>query len=168
LLDMAEKKEVYKQKLKQKGYWNYADLYNFCFNWLKDEGYDLKENEYTEKLSSFGKELVIKWEAEKKITDYFKNVVEVEWHVLGMKDAEVEQDGKKVSTNKGEVKLTIRANLVRDYEERWEDKAIWKMMRGIYEKYVIRTTTKEYEDDLEDKAKEYLRDIKAFLQLDGR
>ena len=165
---MVEKKEVYKQKLKQAGYWNYKDLYSFCFDWLKDEGYNVKEQEYTEKLSSFGKEIILKWEASKKVTDYFKNVIEVKWHVLGMKDAEVEQDGKKVSTNKGEVGIVIQATLVRDYEERWEDKPIWKFLRGIYEKYVIRTTVDEYEGNLEEKAREYLKDIKAFLQIGGR
>jgi len=165
---MAEKKEVYKQTLKQKGYWNYEELYKFCFNWLVDEGYKIEEKEYTEKLTSFGKELVVKWEASKKITDYFKNVIKAEWHILGMKDAEVEQDGKKVSTNKGEVKIVFKGELVRDYENRWEDSPLWKFMRGVYEKYVIRTTKKEYEDDLEDKVKEYIKETKAFLQLGGR
>jgi hypothetical protein len=165
---MAEKKEVYNQSIKQKGYWNYTDLYNFCFNWLKDEGYKLKEKEYIEKISSFGKEIILKWEASKKITDYFQHVIKVEWHILGMKDAEVEQDGKKVDTNKGEVKITIKADLVRDYEERWEDRPFYKFLRGIYEKYIIRSTREEYEDDLEDKAKEYIKEIKAFLNLSGR
>ena len=165
---MAEKKEVYKQKIKQKGYWNYTDLYNFCFDWLKEEGYRVQENEYTEKSSNFGKEIILKWKASKKVTDYFKYVIEVKWHVLGMKDAEVEQDGKKINTNKGEVGIVVQATLVRDYEERWEDKPIWKFLRGIYEKYVIRTTIDEYSENLEDKAKDYVRDIKAFLQLSGR
>ncbi|MCK5449810.1 hypothetical protein KAI32_03015 [Candidatus Pacearchaeota archaeon] len=165
---MAEKKEVYKQKLKQKGHWNYVELYNFCFEWLKDEGYRVKEKEYTEKSSNFGKEIILIWEASKKVTDYFKNVIEVKWHILGMNDAEVEQDGKKIKTNKGEVGITIKAILVRDYEERWEDRPIWKFLRGVYEKYIIRTTVDEYEDDLEDKAKEYLREIKSFLQIGGR
>lgn len=165
---MAEKKEVYKQKIKQTGYWNYKELYNFCFNWLKDEGYRLKEKEYIEKISTLGKEIILKWEAEKKITDYFKHVIEVKWHILGMKDAEVEQDGKKVATNKGEVGITITANLVRDYEERWEIRPFYKFLRGIYEKYVIRATREEYEKDLEEKAKDYIKEIKAFLNLSGR
>jgi len=165
---MAEKKEVYKQKVKQTGYWNYKELYNFCFNWLKDEGYKLKEKEYTEKITSVGKEIILKWEASKKITDYFKQVMKVEWHILGMKDAEIEQEGKKVSTNKGEVKITVKAELVRDYEERWEDRPFYKFLRGVYEKYVIRATKEEYENNLEDKAKDYLKEIKAFLNLSGR
>ena len=164
---MAEKNEVLAQKIKQKGYWNYADLYAFCFNWLKEEGYKMKETEYTEKITGFGKELVLKWEANKKVTDYFKNTISVDWHILGMKDAEVEIDGKKASTNKGEVELKIKAELVRDYGERWEDRPFWKMMRSMYEKYIIRTTVDEYEDRLRDKATEYVKDVKAFLQLVG-
>ncbi len=165
---MAEKKEVYKQKLKQVGHWNYKDLYGFCFDWLKDEGYNVKEKEYVEKSSNFGKEITLKWTADKSVTDYFKNEIEVGWHILGMKDAEVEQEGKKISTNKGEVAITVKATLVRDYEERWEDKPLWKFLRGIYEKYVIRTTIDAYGGNLEDKAREYLKDIKAFLQISGR
>lgn len=140
----------------------------FLFRLVEEEGYNVQEKEYVEKLSSFGKEITLNWEASKKVTDYFKYVINVKWHILGMKDAEVEQDGKKVSTNKGEVAITIQATLVRDYEERWENKPIWKFLRGIYEKYVIRTTMDEYEEDLEDTAKEYLRDVKAFLQIGGR
>jgi len=159
---------VYKQSLKQKGFWDYKELYNFCFHWLKDEYYKIKEKEYTEKLSAVGKEIIIKWEARKKITDYFRNVIEVQWHILYMTDAEIEQDGKKVKTNKGEVKITVKATLEKDYENRWEDRPLWKFLRSVYEKYIIRVVREKYEDDLEDKAKEYISNIKAFLQIPGR
>ena len=49
---MAQKKIVYKEKLTQVGYWNYTDVYNMLFGWLKDHGYKLKETQYKEKLSS--------------------------------------------------------------------------------------------------------------------
>jgi len=67
---MVEKKEVYKQKIKHKGYWNYKDLYEFCFDLLEQEGYTLQEKEYSEKVSSFGKEIFLDWKAEKDVTDY--------------------------------------------------------------------------------------------------
>jgi hypothetical protein len=165
---MAEKNEVYSQSIKQKGFWNFTELYNFCFDWFGDEGYEVKEKEYTEKVSNLGKEIILKWEASKKVTDYFKNSIEVNWHILGMKDAEIERDGKKESTNKGEVKITIKANIVRDYEENWEKKPSWKFMRGIYEKYIIRTTIDQYEERLTNKVKTLIGEIKAFLQIEGR
>jgi len=162
---MVQKSEVYKHVIKKKGFWNYTELYNFCFDWLQRENYHVVENEYIEKMSDFGKEVLLEWKAQRKVTDYFKNVIHVKWHILGMNSAEVERDGKKEKTNKGEVKITISADLVKDYEARWEDKPLWKFLRGVYDKYIIRTTTEEYEDRLEDKATEYAGDVKALLDL---
>jgi len=165
---MSQKKEVYKQKLKQKGYWNYDELYNMAFNWLKDHNFSLKESLYNEKLQANGKEIVITWEAKKKVTDYFVNKITLDWHILGLNDAEVEIDGKKTKTNKGELEITFKGILVNDYEQRWEDKPLWKFLRGIYEKYVIRETVDEYEDDIEDDVKEMISEMKAFLRIPAR
>ena len=162
---MAQKKDVYKEKFKQTGYWKYTDVYNLAFSWLKGAGYSLKEDLYNEKLSSNGKEVIILWTAEKKITDYFKFQIKLDWHILGMKDAEVEVDGKKVKTNKGEVEIVFKGTIIKDYEKRWEDKPLWKFLRGIYEKYVIRETVTEFEDDLEDEVKDMIKNMKSFLRI---
>jgi len=162
---MGEKNRIFKQRVKQVGYWNYTELYNLCFDWLKDNGYNTKENEYTEKQKPNGKEIILKWVAKKKVTDYLMNVIELEWHILGMKDVEVEEDGKKVGTNKGEVKIDFTVDLEKDYEENWDKKPIWKFMRGVYDKYVARTTIDEYEDRIEDDALEFIAQVKGFLRL---
>jgi len=162
---MAQKKEVYKEKLKQTGHWKYKDVYDLAFSWLKDSGYSIQEDLYNEKLSANGKEIIIAWTANKKVTDYFKYQIKIDWHILGMKDVEVEIDGKKVNTNKGEVEIVFKANIIKDYEKRWEDKPLWKFLRGIYERYIIRETIDEYEDDLEDELKDMIKDVKAFLRI---
>jgi hypothetical protein len=162
---MAEKNTVFKQVIKHKGYWNFKDLYGFCFDFLKDNGFTIKENSYSEKISGVGKEILIEWDSGKKVTDYFKNHIKVKWHILGMKDAEVERDGKKETTNKGEIKITVEAMLENDYEDRWETKPLWKILRAIYEKYIIKTTVEEYEDRLTDVGVEMVSEVKSFLQL---
>lgn len=162
---MVQKKEVYKENLKQTGYWQYKELYDMTFNWMKDHNYLLMENLYNEKLQPGGKEIIIKWTAIRKVTDYFMFEIVLEWHILGMKDAEVEIDGKKIKTNKGEVGIVFKANLVKDYEKRWEDKPLHKFMRGLYEQYIIRKTIDEYEDDLEDDTRDIISDLKAFLRI---
>jgi len=165
---MSEKSNVFKEAIKFKGFWNYLEVYKFCFNWLKEEDYLVSEDTYTEKISSSGKEIEIKWTAKKKISDYYRNIIEVKWHILYMEDADVEVNGKKQRTNKGEVKITVSADLERDYEARWEDRPTWKFLRGVYDKYVVRTTTDDYEFRLENKANEYTEEIKAFLNLEGK
>lgn len=162
---MAQKKDVYKATLKQVGYWKYTELYDMTFNWLRDHDYKIQEAKYDEKLSANGKEIIIKWIAKKKVTDYFKYQIKLDWHILGMKDAKVEIDGKEVKTNNGEVKIEFKGVIIKDYENRWEDKPFWKFLRGTYEKYVIRESIEEYENDLEDNVKEMIADTKAFLRI---
>lgn len=162
---MSVSSNIAKQTIKKKGYWNYSELYGFCFSWLKDNGYGVKESEYVEKLSDFGKEIQLKWEGGRRVTDYFKFVIKVEWHILGMTDAVIERDGKQEKTNKGEIKLSISADLVKDYEDNWDKKPMVKFMRGIYDKYIIRTTIDNYGDVLKDDFKEYISQVKSFLEL---
>jgi len=162
---MGQKETVYKGKVNQVGYWDYTEVYTMLFNWLKDHGYSVNENSYKEKLSGNGKEIIIDWEASKGVTDYFKYKINLNWHILGMKDAEVEIDGKKTKTNKGELEIEFKGTIIKDYEKRWEDKPIWKFLRGIYEGYIIRTTIDEYSDDLEDDTRDIISDLKAFLRI---
>lgn len=165
---MAEKSKVFKQVIKSVGFWNYKELYNFCYNWWKDEGYKIEEGNYTEKISDFGKEIILEWTIKRKISDYFKHEIKMKWHILGMKDAEVEINGTKEKTNKGEVKITVDSSLVRDYEETWDKTPTWKFLRGVYDKYVIRTRIDEYEDRLESISERFAEDTKDFLRLQGK
>lgn len=164
---MAQKKEVYKEKFKHTGYWKYKEVYDMVFFWLRDHQYKINENLYNEKIISNGKEVVIRWEAEKKVTDYFKYQIKADWHILGMKDVEVEIDGKKQKTQNGEVEIIFKGVLIKDYEKRWEDKPLWKFLRGVYEKYVIRATVDEFEDHVEDDVREMIGELKAFLKLEA-
>ncbi|MCR4323592.1 MAG: hypothetical protein NUV37_01325 [Nanoarchaeota archaeon] len=162
---MVQIKNVLKQNVKQKGHWNFVDLYNLGFEWFKDNSYHLMEKEYTEKISALGKEIVLIWEAEKKVTDYFKYKISIKWHILGMKDVEAEKDGQKIETNKGDVKMIFTADLIKDYEKRWEDKPLWKFLRGTYDQYIIRTTAEQHEKKLEEDALELISQVKAFLMM---
>ena len=162
---MAQENTVLKKKLTHKGYWSFKDFYEFCFDWIQDNGYFLSEKEYKEKISAMGKNVEIKWEATKEVTDYFKYQIKLNWQVLGLVEAEVEEEGKKIKTNKGEVKISFEAVLIKDYESKWENKPIWKFLRGTYDKYIIKTTAEEQAAKLIGDTNELIDQIKAFLNL---
>lgn len=163
---MATKSTVFKQSIKQKkGHWNFKDLYDMAHQWLLDNGYLVAENKYEDKVTGGGKDLAIEWTAEKKVTDYFKYRIDLRWTISSLKDVEAEREGKKVSTNTGDVKIEVKGILVMDYEEKWENKPLWKFMRGIYDRYIIRTTIDEYEDSLYEESSELIDQLKAFLQM---
>ena len=161
---MAQKESVWSGKLKHKGYWNFKDTYTMMYDWLKDWNYSVSEDLYKE-VDDGGKEIIINWTAEKKVTDYFKYEISIEWHILGMIDAEVEIEGKKKKMNKGELGLSIKATIIKDYDKRWEDKPFHKFLRGLYENYIIKTAIKQYKDTLEDEVGELVSDTKAYLRL---
>ncbi len=165
---MAIESEVFSQTVKHKGYFNYSDFYSYCYDWLKDEGFEVAEEEYVEKLSDFGKEILITWKIKRKVSDYVKFIGSISWHILGLSGAEVMIDGKKTKTNKGELKLKINASLEKDYDSKWDASPFLKMLRGIYDRYIIRATIKLYEDRWESKISSFVEDVKAYLNLEGR
>jgi len=100
---MGEASIVLDQTIKKNGYWNFSGLYDFCSNWFKDHNLKVAEDEYTEKGSG-PKEVQIKWTIKKKVSDYFQNKMTLKWHILELTDEEIQRDGKKEKTNKGNLK----------------------------------------------------------------
>lgn len=164
---MAELDKVFSGKIKQTGIFDFKELYRYCYTWLVDEGYLLTEKNYSEKITPNGKEVEIIWEARKKISDYFRFVFKISWRVLGMVTVEVEENGKKIKMDKGQVEIKVDATLEKDYEHRWENNAFTKFLRGAYDKYIIRGRIDQYEGKIFMEADEFIAQAKSFLAISG-
>jgi len=165
---MVEEDKVFSGKTKHSGFFDFKDTYNFCYEWLTEEGYFVQEKKYVEKVKPGGKEIEVEWEADRKISDYFKFRIKVRFLILGMKEVEVEQDGKKIKMNKGEMNIFVTAILLKDYENRWENSAIMKFLRGIYDRFIIRERIDKYEEKIFSEADEFIAQIRSFLALEGQ
>lgn len=167
---MAEKENIFSSKMKSTGLFSFKDFYKFCYEWLTDEtGLDVAETKYKEKLSGNSKDLEIDWTGEDKITDYFKFEVKVTFKIVGLTDVEVQQpNGAKIKTNKGEVEVRVKGNLIRDYDGKFEKNATQKFLRAIYEKWIIASRIKQFEDKLVGDCDEFLEQAKAYLDLEGK
>jgi len=164
---MSESDTIFSGKVKNTGIFDYKEFYRFCYVWLVDKGYFVTEKSYTEKIGANGKEVEIEWEARKKLSDYFRNTIKVTWKIMGMTSVEVEENGKKVKMNKGQVELKVTGNLEKDYENKWESSAFTKFLRGIYDKYVIRVRIDQYEGKIFGDCDEFIAQAKAFLAVEG-
>jgi hypothetical protein len=164
---MVEKDKIFEGKIKQTHIFNFKELYTFLFKWLADEGYLMFEKNYSEKVTPTGKEVEIEWEARKKVSDYFRNLLVVKWRILGMTSVDAEENGKKVKLDKGQVEIKTTATLEKDYESRWENNAFSKFLRGVYDKFVIRNRIDQYQEKIYKDADEFLAQAKAFLALEG-
>lgn len=166
---MVEKDKLFETKIKQKGVFDFKETYNVLYEWLIDEGYDVNEKEYKEVIGPGGaKEILVKWEARRKISDYFRFIIKIQFHILGMKDVEVEIDGVKTPMNTGQFELKAGGVLEKDYENRWENHPFFKFFRTLYDRYLIPARIEQYEGKLIAEVDEFLTQCKSYLALTGR
>jgi len=166
---MSEKEVIYGSKIKNTGPVNFKEFYRFCYDWLTDEtNLIVAEEKYVEKMTGESKNIDISWNAWRKITDYFKFEIKITWRIIGLKDIEVQKDGRKIKLNEGAIEIKVKASLVRDYKGKFEKSAFNKFLRGIYEKWVIPSRVEQFEDKLIGDVDEFLDQAKAYLDLEGQ
>lgn len=165
---MSEKDTIFSGKTKYTGVWDFSEIYRFLYDWFIDHNYKIIEKVYTEKIKADGKEIEIKWEAKKKISDYFRFLVNADWRILGMTEVDVQRNGAKIKMNKGYIEIKFTAILEKDYEHRWENTAFIKFLRGVYDRYIIRGRIDAYEDKLLDEVDEVIAQTKSFLTIEGK
>lgn len=166
---MTEKETIFSSSVKYGGIFNFQDFYKFCYDWLNEDfELTLLEKKYVERIEGDAKKINVEWEGVKYVTDYFKFQVKVEFEIIGLKKVEVERDGVKEQTNKGNVKVKVKGVLQRDYKGKFESTGFQKFMRAVYEKWIIASRVEEYEDNLAGKCDEFLSQVKAYLDLEGK
>lgn len=162
---MAEIDRIFTGKVKHDGIFDFKEMYRFCLTWLTDNGFLVQEDTYSEKVTPKGKEIEIRWNAKKKISDYFMFNLKPAWRILGMTDVEVTENGKKIKMNNGNVEIKLTGDLVKDYEHRWENKPFIKFLRDVYNRYIIKARIDQYEGRLFQECDEYIAQIKSFLAI---
>lgn len=167
---MAEKETIFSSKVKYNGIFSFRDFYKFCYEWLTEETKldPLTEEKYEEKIKGDTKEIIVEWKGERELTDYFRFDMEIKFELKNLKEVEVVQEGVKVSTNDGSVKVSVKGILVRDYKGKFEMSAFNKFLRSIYEKWVIASRIEEYEGKIAGDCDEFLNQAKAYLDLEGK
>jgi hypothetical protein len=166
---MAQKDELGGTKIKHSGVFDFKETYRILFEWLVDQNYDITEKSYKENIGAGGaKEIEITWEATRKVSDYFKYYIKLDWHMIGMTSVEVEIDGVKQKMNKGQFELGIKATLIKDHQDTWSKNPLFAFLRTLYDKYLIQERTTKFEGKLLGEMEELAAQCKSFLALTGR
>ncbi|MBS3171528.1 hypothetical protein J4449_02865 [Candidatus Woesearchaeota archaeon] len=151
-------------KIKQRSVFNLDELYKVMFRWFELYGYDMQELEYRDSIEGNAKHLEIKWKATKRIDDYLQYIIITNFLILGLESVEIEQDGTKTKTNKGEVEINLTGFLEKDYEDKWES-GYSRVIRDIYDKYVIHGRIDSLSGELYEEIYKLIDEVKAFLNL---
>lgn len=165
---MSEKDSIYKGKIIQKGIFNFKDVYEFLYDYLVNENYDVSENKYVEKIDGQSKNIEIIWSATKEVSDYFKFEITATWSVLGLKKIKVKKGDQEIFMDSGSIEIKFTASIIKDYESRWENNPVLKFMRGMYDRYIIRSRIDAYEVKIFDEINEAVAQTKSFLAIEGQ
>jgi len=168
---------------------NYKDvfdmtwLYTLAHEWLIEEGWakrnadpEFPEIYYLQRETpGFGKEIWIRWrltkhpEAIPKGKDgsaLFLFEMDVEFHVLGLKNTEVIVKGQKFKTNKGEVEVRVNAGLVVDHRKYFEQNPLLKPFKDLWIKRIIQPRLRSLQGELQSQAYRFREAINTYLQLE--
>ena len=138
------------------------NLYLLMHEWLIEHGYasrddsSFPEGYYLHRDGPAGKEIWWRWRPNKYPlgnNKLWKFDMNIDVHVLTLKDIEAVIAGKKYKAQQGEVEVQVAANLLRD-----PDKILEKSMFKDFKKVLYRRTWKQQFDMLE---KELYRDAMA-------
>ena len=165
---MSEISPVYEGKIVHSGVFDFKELYKFVYEWFNYYMYAVIEKKYSEKIKGEGKDVDVEWLCLRKISDYFRFRIKVTFRVIGMASVEVMREGEKVKKDKAEMEIKIASFLERDYEHKWEVNPVTKFLRGIYDKYIIKTRVDAYEGSLASEVDEVLAQLKSYLAMEGK
>jgi len=156
-------KQVYKVlpgagiRIKKSGFFNFESLYKNMKEWFDDHEYIFHEKEHAEKDLPLGKEVLMKWIAEREIDDYTKFKIEIHFFI--------ERLLKINDKYKGELKITFFAQIEFDYKNKWQKNPFSKFLFFIYNNYIIKSKIlTNYEPKLKEDVESIRKILKDYLE----
>lgn len=161
---------------------NYKDvfdmkyLYLLMHEWMIEEGYctradeEFPEKMYLERITPAGKEIWIRWRMRKvpyeKRTKLFRWDLDIDFHILTLKEVEVMHKGQKFKADKGEVEITCQANLVIDPDREWEKHWFLKHFKKLIIYRLFKNKLEWHRLNLWEDAYRLQEAVKTYLKLE--
>ena len=164
---MSEKLVIGKElKVKYNGIFDLPDLYRKMKFWLEWNGYGPEkgmEKQYTERIKPNGKQIEIKWVATDEASSYVHKVLEVTFLVIGLESIEIEKEGKKIKTKKGDVEMRFTGYLVLNAGNVMGEDLSYK--NWIYKKFILKRNIETYKIDMYDDLTDFQDEAKGYLTM---
>lgn len=139
-----------------------AVFYKKIQAWLETKKYKTKELRYAEKIKPNGKQIEIVWESNKNEGNYFKFKQKTSIFLIGVSDAEIEKNGKKLKLNKVEARISITSEFTKDAADAYKNHLY---MKKIYETYVYKHKIEEAKIECYKDTSDYIEEIKNYFDM---
>jgi len=144
---------------------NYSDFYMFLKKTFQERGYYIEEKSYTHNETKPSESVGFYWNTLKRVDDFTKYIIELKVS-LKLEDVNVLKDKKKEINNKGNGSIGLRATLLTDYEEKWEESnPIISFIKVLFENIFQKGSVDEHVKRLTDEAYEIENEIKSYFSI---
>lgn len=157
---------IQNQIIKHRGLFNFDTLLEGAPDWMGKHNYDFFQKAHSQKKKPGGGYLEATWVAERKVTEYVKFEISVDFWIRDISDVAVEKAGKTVKMSKGNVEITFSSKMVKDYDKRFSDVpgSFSHFLKEMYERYVIKAKLEALEDKLLFETQDLIEHMKKFLK----
>ncbi len=156
---IEDKKVVYN------GLFRIDELYGIIKKNLMNKGYFIVEKVSQEDVLENGKQVVIKLEPFKKLSDYAKAKMRITVFLRGVKDKTITVDGHKQKYQQGEVQITFFAIHETDYRNKWENSGLQFLFRTLMDKFIRHSQTHHSEEEIKRECNALADEIKSYLNM---
>ncbi|MBD3310502.1 hypothetical protein GF351_04740 [Candidatus Woesearchaeota archaeon] len=166
--------EAAQMRVKNRDFFHLKNLYITLHEWLCEEGWipengkdiNFPEIYYLHRdHPKTGTEVWLFWRPEKEINSYYKYRLDIDWHCILIREAEVMHEGQKFKTNWGEVEIKIWAREELDYSWTWRNHWFLKHIHDLFRRRIFKTSTEVHKLELYREAYRFHEAIKTYLKL---
>jgi hypothetical protein len=162
--------------VKHKDYFNMRDLYEVLHEFLVEEGWCSRRDElfperfYLQKeVQNIGNELWVWWRFEKFpsgiYNSYYKFVMDVDFHVILLKDVEIVRQGVKYKGHHGEPEIKIWGKIITDWQGRWDSHPILKHLHEPFKKRIFKRDMEMHRRQLYREVYRFQEAVKTYFKL---
>jgi hypothetical protein len=170
-------------RIKYRDVFHLNNLYIMMHEYLKEEGwqdeFQSDDHQFIEKLylERFaqkgihvgGKEIWVFWRLlkmpERKYSGFFRNKLNIDFHLVYGKDQEIMFQGKKIKAQWGELEIFVKAFMELDYKDAWRNHWFLKHFENIYINRIASQEFAKREKELWREAYRLQARIKQYLNL---
>lgn len=133
---MAEEDNIAKKEIKYTGVMDVKEIYEGISSNMSNLGYDVDETEHILKTKGGKRTHEIKWECTKNIDKYTRFLIKVEIKTKDVADVDVEEAGKSVRKEEGEIKVKLESYLVTDYLGKWMGSPYNVFLKNFFDRFL--------------------------------
>jgi hypothetical protein len=153
------------ENIDYRGLVNVQDLYKLIDKWFLDHRYDKREIWNFEEVYEDGKQLTLKLQPFRRISDYVRIEIRLTMTLKKLNEVILEKKDLKIKTMKGEAYFVFDTFIITDYEGHWETRPIYFFFKVLSEKFLYKSYVDSFEDVLIKDKEDLKHEIRKFLNM---